>query len=394
MLVKNERQGSSLPNRLLKFCVLILVNSAVLALLFIVLEISYRTYQDGFPDAIINMGKYFRVPYSNLGTSNWVIYDDQLGYRLNPKNENINSLSIRHPEIVTPKPSGLFRIIFLGDSVPWAKPGFVDHIRDTLTQSDYEVINASVPGYTSYQEQLFFEKYLSGTDPDLVIWTYCLNDNHKFLHRFDRKGKMLLTDEAKRTLNVDSPFDRFVSHSYILSRLKLGWITHRKTKNSTKYPWESLPDFNIAWKDYSWKNFEKYLIDMKRTLDKKAVKLCIIVFPFEPQIMMHNYRRHEYDYVFKPQTRLKTICTKYAVPLLDLKESFIRYQYKHRKRLFKDGVHLTNVGHSLATRKIISFLNRKVLLNTQAEKMNEVQIQPTSEHETKFVLSNNGLSCD
>lgn len=366
--IELEDEQQRLLNRSIRICYLILSNSVVLALLFVITEVSYRIYHDGFSDAIANIAEYFQVPYSNLGTSNWVVYDDQLGYRLNPKNENINSLSVRHPEIINPKPSGLYRIVFLGDSIPWAKSGFVKYVRDTLGRSgSYEVINASVPGYTSYQELLFFKEYLSKTDPDLVIWTYCLNDNHKFLHRFDEKGKMLFTDEAKQTLTIDSTFDKLVSRSYILSKIKLGWMARKKTKETTKYYWEGRPDFNIAWKDYSWRTYEKYLVEMKKTLSQKAVKLCIIMFPFEPQIFVHNYKRHEYNYVFKPQKRLETICTKHAVPLLDLKDSFIRYQYKNKKRLFKDGIHLTDVGHSLATRQICAFLNKKLLLNTQAE---------------------------
>ena len=64
-----------------------------------------------FFNAFANIINYYSVPYSNLGTSNWVIYDAELGYRLNPKRPNINSRSVRHEEIVLPKPQGTYRII-------------------------------------------------------------------------------------------------------------------------------------------------------------------------------------------------------------------------------------------------------------------------------------------
>ena len=107
-----------------------------------------------------------RVPYSNRGTGNWVIRDDTLGYRLNPQRPGINRLSVRHAEIIIPKPPDLYRVIVLGDSIPWDTPGFVTYIRDMFAGTDhFEIINAGIPGYTTYQEVLFFEEYLSQTDP-------------------------------------------------------------------------------------------------------------------------------------------------------------------------------------------------------------------------------------
>ena len=107
----------------------ILSNLIIAIILFALLELAYRIRVDGFFNAFANIINYYSVPYSNLGTSNWVICDVELGYRLNPERPNINSRSVRHEEIVLPKPEGLYRIIVLGDSVPWDKDGFVDYVR-------------------------------------------------------------------------------------------------------------------------------------------------------------------------------------------------------------------------------------------------------------------------
>jgi hypothetical protein len=91
----------------------VLVNILVFIALFAVLELAHRIYRDGFADAFVNIIKRPNVPYLNLGTSNWVIYDEELGYRLNPARSNINSLSVRHDEIAVPKPEGVYRIVVL-----------------------------------------------------------------------------------------------------------------------------------------------------------------------------------------------------------------------------------------------------------------------------------------
>lgn len=347
-----------------RFSFIVLVNCIVFLILFITAEISYRVYKDGFTKAVTSFIHFFNeVPYSNLGTSDWVIFDEELGYRLNPKIKGFNNFSIRHGKIAIPKPEGVHRIIYLGDSIPWDKDGFVKQTRDFIKEKgQFEVINAGVPGYTSYQEVLFYKKYLEATTPDLVIWTYCLNDNHRFLHVFDEKAKMLWTKEAKMALRVNSSFSRIMSRSYLLSRLYLGIISRIKQKTDSKYkfPWEKTVDFNIAWKDYSWIDYENHLLELKKVLDNQNAQLAIIIFPYEPQLLYRNDPEN-YDYAVKPQLKLKALCKKYHIPCLDLYRRFAD-EYSRNKKLYRDGVHLNSEGHKLATQQILQFLFENRLL--------------------------------
>ena len=200
-------------------------NIVVFAVLFISLETGYRVNRDGLHElSSVHSGLMQLLPTSPPGM---VIYDPELGYRLNPARPTINSRSIRGPDITVPKPSGVFRVVVLGDSIPAAQPGFVDELSDQLKRRGViEVINASTPGYTSYQELMFFKRYLVDTDPDLVIWAYCLNDNHKFLHRFDEQAHMLWTDEARESLGlgINTWWDWVVSRSYVLTAIRIGLI--------------------------------------------------------------------------------------------------------------------------------------------------------------------------
>jgi hypothetical protein len=144
-----------------RFCYVGIINLLLFLVLFFLAELAYRVRADGVGKATGNLLEYLRdlpnsVPYSNVGTGNWVIYDDQLGYRLNPKQSGINTLSVRHRDIITPKPRATQRILVLGDSIPWDKLGFVSYMGELLSKEvNIEVINAAVPGYTAYQEVLF-----------------------------------------------------------------------------------------------------------------------------------------------------------------------------------------------------------------------------------------------
>lgn len=337
---------------MLRFARILAVNLLVLLALLGSAELAYRMYVDGPSGAfkIIFSG----VPYSNLGTHNWVISDPALGYRLNPTREGVNSLSMRHDEIAIPKPSGLFRLVYLGDSIPWHRPGFVDYTRESLTQSaSVEVINASTPGYTTYQESLFLETYVLPTSPDLVLLTYCMNDNHKFLHQFDEHANMLITREAKDSLLKDSLFNGIVSSSYLLTRVRLAQLSRRD--DEARVGWEGAGDVGIAWQDRPWIDFEKHLVRMRDLLSNSGSKFAMIVFPIEGQFNESD------DYVLKPQRLLKGLCDRYDVPCLDLFPSFYERQ-EQGVDLFQDGMHLSEEGHRLAAEEILEFLAAQGLL--------------------------------
>jgi hypothetical protein len=219
-----------------------------------------------------------------------------------------------------------------------------------------------VPGYTSYQEVRFYKQYLRDTTPDLVVWTYCLNDNHRFLHRFDENAKMLWTREAERTLEVDGPWDSVVSRSYLLTRLRLGvrHATEEQGSKSGRRWWESTVDFNIAWKAAPWLDYESYLVDLKGLLEEHYGKLAVVVFPLESQLLYRNDREN-LEYVLKPQHTVVALCEKHRIPCLDLYPAFA-VESDHRKRLFRDGIHLNAQGHRLVTVKTLRFLVENRLL--------------------------------
>src|SRR5213593_864704 len=111
---------------------LVLGNLLIAAIAFLILELGTRVYHGGFRATLSGLLEGKPVPYSNLGTGKWVIYDAELGYRLNPAFGRINALSVRQPEIAVPKPAGRFRVLVLGDSIPWDQPGFVDDLSERL----------------------------------------------------------------------------------------------------------------------------------------------------------------------------------------------------------------------------------------------------------------------
>ncbi len=85
-----------------------------------------------------------------------------------------------------PKPPGVVRIVVLGDSVPndgtLSFPQRFPHLLEGLLKAAAppgitpEVVNVSCEGYNTIQEERLLEKIGLRYQPDLVLWTYVLND--------------------------------------------------------------------------------------------------------------------------------------------------------------------------------------------------------------------------
>jgi hypothetical protein len=95
-----------------------------------------------------------------------------------------NSLGLRGPEVVVPRPSGTYRILALGDSFSFGwGVAFEDawdiRMARELQATDgrsVEVVIAGVPGWSLPQEFIFLEQHGFELEPDLVLWQLCSND--------------------------------------------------------------------------------------------------------------------------------------------------------------------------------------------------------------------------
>jgi lysophospholipase L1-like esterase len=126
-----------------------------------------------FPDG--RFGKY--VPHRYLG------YVPAPSYA--KERNRHNALGYRGEEISLAKPEGQFRIVLLGGSTTYTsfvkdyEKSFPHRLERQLRKRGYagiRVINAGVPGYTSYESLINFEFRALDLDPDMVIVYHGVND--------------------------------------------------------------------------------------------------------------------------------------------------------------------------------------------------------------------------
>ncbi|HEX7069465.1 MAG TPA: GDSL-type esterase/lipase family protein [Rhodothermales bacterium] len=329
----------------------LLVGSVVV--LFMVLELAVRTYERlAMPD------------------ESWAEYDSDLGYRPRPHYADFNELGMRdHP--IRPDTS-LFRILFLGDSVPF----YGDSIGDTYVgwlearlnerpgPSRVDVLNAGVRGYTNYQEIVYLKKFGLPLHPDVVGVGFVLNDLHRILHRFEmRDGKIVgdyVVTDSVASLTGNQLF-QIIRPSRFLMRVRRRVRVLDAAfglRASSGYTFEFRGDLSPAWKADSWIAIQNQLAQFARLSREHGFRPFLVAFPIAEQYRA-DYLARDSAYVLFPQRRLREICNGLNIPYLDL------YPLLDAVDFEDDGLHLTRRGREKAARATAGFLEAQGLVSTQ-----------------------------
>jgi len=296
------------------------------------------------------------------------VRDLPLRWRFSPS-DGRNSLGLRNREL-GPKKTGTYRILFLGDSLIWSGETSSGELytevlerrlnsRFSNNSNSFEVINAGIPGYTTYQELEFLRLYGIDMEPDLVILGFVFNDlYYKYLHK--PSNQRLLGHEPTTRLYRFNPeafpgslFARSYLMHEVVSRSEVIW---KRLRRRPVFPFERRGDFYLAWKGYGWSQVRKLIGEMQTLLTERAVSLVILVFPVNDQVN-DRYRELDEEYVLYPQDRIHEICDEYAIPTLDLTKPIYR---NGGIMLFRDYLHLNAKGNDVVTNELEMYLVDKL----------------------------------
>lgn len=115
--------------------------------------------------------------------------DPRLIYTISPAARGSNSQGYMDSEHTKQKPAGVYRIVIIGDSVAqgWEILPALSFAKvlerelntaadSTAAHPPFEIIVLARLGYSTSQELVLFEEEAFEYDPDLILWSYCLND--------------------------------------------------------------------------------------------------------------------------------------------------------------------------------------------------------------------------
>ncbi len=275
-----------------------------------------------------------------------------------------NSLGLNNREIE--EKNGQFRILFLGDSLIFNARTTSDMlVTETIEQNlnqagvkstqDIEVVNAGVPGYTTYQEYEFLKLYGLDMTPDMVILGFVFNDTfYKYLHIPLKGGALGADPEVALNYFDKSSFPGFLFPKSYLAH-QVSYLSQRAIEQfdgRQNFRFARRKDFFLSWKDYGWGPVDRLLTSMRDQLDSLDIMFLVVIFPMSAQVDSRNLATDE-AFVLYRQSRIREICDRLGVPCLDLTDSMIE---GGGPPLFDDYLHLGNRGNDISSREITSFL--------------------------------------
>ncbi len=258
----------------------------------------------------------------------------------------INSLGMRGPDVRRDKQDGCLRILCIGDSCTFGSGAATDQTwpawlgkrfandRGDLT---VEVLNAGVPGYTSFQGRAYLRANGFSLHPDYVVVALGFNDTSKSKpgpgRRFESSVALTDSEYAKES----SQASRFA-----LPRLAQRWH------------WKSRPQQPDSGSDYRPRvpltEYRQNLIDIAEETRAAGAQPVFVVWPVVGQAGGPHLLDREQN-VRAYQQCMRTVAVQLQVRLVDLVPAVAG-----QSALFVDGVHLNSAGYRLVAAKVFEAL--------------------------------------
>jgi lysophospholipase L1-like esterase len=300
--------------------------------------------------------------YARLsGQDRVIVHDSLLGWKLvagahhryvseeKPYVVDINSRGLRDREYPYERPTGRFRILFLGDSFVFGSAAdgtelFTERLESSVPR--LEVINAGVPGYSLDQELLYLESEGYRYQPNLVVLGVFRNDFAETFLPYNpsiRRWKGYAALEGGE-LRLHAPsfgvLFRMVESSYLLS-----WARQRVQVNAQDGEAVQPPDPATQREA-----FRRLLIRMRDVATASGAEFAAMYIPSKSQNTRHTL-----------QEILDDLSRQERVPVLDL-EASLEPSVNPEKFYFKQDIHLNARGHARTAELLQQFLVERTSL--------------------------------
>lgn len=346
----------------------------------------------------------------------WELRPGSVDRHIDPHGEfdcefRINSLGLRDREIDVEKRPGIFRILFLGDSmtVGWgveADEAFAKRVEQILnggrdlgpdeSTPAYETLNCGwASWFTTDGAYVFLRHRLAELEPDLVVLAFFLNDPAELSPDDWRPLGAALPESLFRSAPAepDRPHryrfrlrvQRFLEHhSYVynLVRDRLAGALRRASKGTDLFTLEAVlrqeypaspvalfTEHHAPLIERRLQLTEELLIASRDLALRHGSEFAVVIVPADFQLIERKRDRycilpivfHDQRFVPKKAQQVVTaICERNAIPVFDLLDSLGKASPEDC--FFRSDPHLTPQGHAVAAEAIAVFLEREGLL--------------------------------
>lgn len=288
------------------------------------------------------------VPYKDPIPSAQPIHimsDEDLIWRLKPEAEGsykTNDLGLRDTPF---NPEADIKILLLGDSVGWGaniddlKFCFPYQLEKKLNELNapisYEVINAGVPGYATFQEAIYFRRDGLKFNPDLVMLQICLNDiTYPYLFLAEFGGNNLFRGIETRN-RIRGVYGFLIRHSRVFERTIR--LLQRQGRRREVYDVQKLTRDELSWELIeAWEDTFSEIDKIRNTAAAHGISLMLVIAPYQFQL-------DDPDGLRQPQDRILAYARKHRLACIDLLPGLA--EATGLQPLFNDDSHFSEFGH-------------------------------------------------
>ena len=250
------------------------------------------------------------------------------GYELDPARKNINTRGLRDREFPLLKPANTFRILALGDSYTYGagvsiEETYVKQLEATLNETlndrgfRYEVLNAGVPGYNTYQELIHLREVGLQYNPDMILLGFTLSDAELgFFGLKSVEGRSWLL-QFKEWVK-----DHFALYSFVRLRLKRLVDRLKAAKLGIIIGGTAVSPLRLAVDGKTspgWELCRQSLEGFATLARERGIPLLLVIYPFLVNL--------DDTYPFRDShTLIAKTATDYGMNVVDLLSEFMGHE--------------------------------------------------------------------
>ena len=317
---------------------------------------------------------------TNLEKDSMIISHSNIGYALRPNYENnktgifLNPLGFRDDEIKKKKKDNI-RILLLGDSCAfgWHRNSYTDqnklfarqlekHLGNKINK-EIDVINAGVPGYSSYEVLLSFREYRPKLKPDYIIIYAGFNDigigiskgleGNQNIMRTEFDNSTVITKRLGLAEKLNE-YLTFKSVAYsklrnLLTGFGKGQMGNKKYQDNSKITLHN----ELIFKNY-YGNIKTLIYEAKQTNTQVfLISLATIVDGKLSDEETERRKRYfstydDYKFYYQLTEKLNEVLNRIHdednIPLFKLDQKLLGLD---KTKLFVDHIHFSNDGHRI-----------------------------------------------
>ncbi len=288
----------------------------------------------------------------------WVLKPDWDGFERNDVRVHHNSLGLRGPDPAADA-GDQQRIVFLGDSVTFGHflpfsvtlPHLLQQNLSSSNELKVEVINAGVPGYSTFQEAGLLRRHGKTLKPDLILLGFCMNDiteRYRALAAYGGADFFMVDVDTTVGMSVlRRGWRRSAIRSALVKMLrtsaKSGEASRLQNLFTASTTQQVQDDWQVAYKELD------QLADEARLI---GAPLAVVIYPIRPQMQVKSGLN-------APQAALIRYLAPRGIPFIDLLEPLRNAQSDD---IFLDVTHLSELGSRVAAAEIAKFIRTGGLL--------------------------------